>query len=150
MNLNWKKIFAVVRREYVERIRTRAFWIGTLLFPGLFIGLIGFQIVLTRKAGGERHLAVVDATGSLYTPLKAELEALEKERQVKRPNEKAAHWVLTQRPVEGDLEQRLGITSGWARLAAQFCPGARPLESVAKNCATSSRCPASSSDLATT
>jgi ABC-2 type transport system permease protein len=104
MNLNWKKIFAVVRREYVERIRTRAFWIGTLLFPGLFIGLIGFQIVLTRKAGGERHLAVVDATGSLYAPLKNELAALEKERQEKRPNEKAAHWVLTQRPVEGDLE----------------------------------------------
>lgn len=104
MNLNWKKVFAVVRREYVERVRTKAFWIGTLLFPGLFIALIGFQIVLSRKAGGERHLAVVDTTANLYAPLKAELEALEKERQASKPNQTAPHWVLTQRPVAGSLD----------------------------------------------
>lgn len=102
--MNWKKVFAVVRREYIERVRTKAFWIGTLLFPGLFIGLIGFQIVLSHKAGGERHVAVVDTTGSLYAPLKAELETLENERLASQPKKTAPHWVLTQRPVEGSLE----------------------------------------------
>ena len=102
--MNWKKIFAVTRREYIERVRTKAFWIGTLLFPGLFLALIGFQIVLSKKAGGERHLAVVDTTAALYAPLKAELAAMEKERQASRPNQTAPHWVLTQRPVEGSLD----------------------------------------------
>jgi ABC-2 type transport system permease protein len=102
--MNWKKIFAVVRREYIERVRTKAFWIGTLIFPGLFIALIGFQIVLSHKAGGERRLAVVDMTGALYAPLKSELEELEKERQASHPNQTAPHWVLTQRPVEENLE----------------------------------------------
>jgi ABC-2 type transport system permease protein len=102
--MNWKKIFAVVRREYIERVRTKAFWIGTLIFPGLFIALIGFQIVLSHKAGGERRLAVVDMTGALYAPLKSELEELEKERQASHPNQTAPHWVLTQRHVEENLE----------------------------------------------
>jgi ABC-2 type transport system permease protein len=102
--MNWKKVFAVVRREYIERVRTKAFWIGTLLFPGLFIGIIGFQIVLAHKAGGERHLAVVDTTANLYAPLKADLENLEKERLATKPNQTAPRWVLTQRPVEGSLD----------------------------------------------
>ena len=102
--MSWKKILAVVRREYIERVRTKAFWIATMIFPGLFIALIGFQIVLSRKAGGERNLAVVDTTASLYAPLRAELDALEKERLATSPNKTAPKWVLTQRPVEGSLE----------------------------------------------
>jgi ABC-2 type transport system permease protein len=102
--MNWKKILAVVRREYIERVRTKAFWIGTMIFPGLFIALIGFQIVLSRKAGGDRHLVVVDATGSLYGPLKAALQAIEQERKAEHPNQQSPHWVLTQRPVESSLE----------------------------------------------
>ncbi len=102
--MNWKKIFAVVRREYIERVRTKAFWIGTLIFPGMFIGIIGFQIVLSHRAGGERHLAVVDTTANLYAPLQAELEKEETERQASAPNQTAPRWVLTQRPVEGSLD----------------------------------------------
>jgi ABC-2 type transport system permease protein len=102
--MNWKKVFAVVRREYIERVRTKAFWIGTLLFPGAFIILIGLQIVLSHKAGGERHLAVIDTTANLYAPLKTELDDLEKERLATKSGQTAPHWILTQRPVEGDLE----------------------------------------------
>jgi len=102
--MSWKKIFAVLRREYLERVRTKAFWIGTLLFPGIFLAMIGFQIALSRKASGDRYLAVVDTTGTFYPQLKRELESAEKERRAKRPNEKAPHWVLTDRPVEGSLD----------------------------------------------
>jgi ABC-2 type transport system permease protein len=102
--MNWKKIYAVVRREYVERVRTKAFWISTLLMPALFIGLIGFQIALSHKASGDRRLAVVDTTGSLYEPFKAALDVQEQERKVKHPNQRAPHWVLTQRPAGGSLD----------------------------------------------
>jgi ABC-2 type transport system permease protein len=71
--MNWKKVLAVVRREYIERIRTRAFWIGTLIIPFLLIGIIIVQIAVMRRAGGERRVAVVDRTGRLFAPLEAEL-----------------------------------------------------------------------------
>ena len=58
--MNWKKIFAIVRREYVERVRTKAFWIGTLVIPLLFLAYIGISIATARKSGGERKLAVID------------------------------------------------------------------------------------------
>ena len=41
--MNWKKIYAIVRREYVERVRTKAFWIATLLIPILFLGFLAIQ-----------------------------------------------------------------------------------------------------------
>ena len=52
--MNWKKTFAVVRREYVERMRTKAFWIATLLIPFLFLGLRGLPGLVSRKTSGER------------------------------------------------------------------------------------------------
>src|SRR2546430_8926820 len=57
-----RKVFAILRREFVERVRTRWFWVGTILGPLLMVGIIGFQILLSTKKGGERHIAIVDAT----------------------------------------------------------------------------------------
>ena len=57
-----RKTFAVIRREFVERVRTRWFWVGTILGPLLMVGLIGVQILLAGRKVGERHIAVVDAT----------------------------------------------------------------------------------------
>ena len=50
--MNWKKIFAILRREYVERVRTKAFWIATLVIPIIFLGFIAIQISISRKTGG--------------------------------------------------------------------------------------------------
>jgi ABC-2 type transport system permease protein len=119
--MSWKKIFAVVRREYIERIRTKAFWIGTLIIPFLFIGLIFVQIYVARKSGGEHHLVVVDLTGHMYQPLANELARREKEpaktsdkisatddpneAAKDQPSKRSIHWVLENRPVTGDLEK---------------------------------------------
>ena len=118
--MNWRKILAVVRREYVERIRTRAFWIGTLIIPFLFIGLIAVQIAVARKAGGERRVAVVDRTGHLFAPLQAELtrvtrpasgtrlrpaEPDEVEQAGADPRRRNISWLLENRPASGDLEK---------------------------------------------
>ena len=100
--MNWKKIFAVIRREYVERIRTKAFWIGTALIPVFFFLYIAIQVATSHRAGGERQIAVVDATGRLYEPLVADLAAREKARD--QSNEgKGIHWVLERRPPAADL-----------------------------------------------
>ena len=102
--MSWKKIFAVIRREYVERVRTKAFWIATLLIPIFFFAILVVQIMVSRKAGGERKLAVVDLTGKLYAPLAEELATQEKERKAKNPSAQVPHWALQQRPETGDLE----------------------------------------------
>jgi ABC-2 type transport system permease protein len=56
------KVFAVIRREFVERVRTRWFWIGTILGPLLMVGIIGFQLLLAGRGAGERRITVLDRT----------------------------------------------------------------------------------------
>ena len=53
------KVWAVIRREFVERVRTRWFWVSAILGPVLFAGIIVFQIAQS-VGGGVRHVAVVD------------------------------------------------------------------------------------------
>jgi ABC-2 type transport system permease protein len=60
-----RKIWAVIRREFVERVRTKWFWISAVLGPVLFGGIIVFQI-MQSVGGAVRHIAVVDSTSSNY------------------------------------------------------------------------------------
>ena len=53
------KVWAVIRREFVERVRTKWFWVSAILGPVLFAGIIVFQIAQS-VGGGVRHIAVVD------------------------------------------------------------------------------------------
>jgi len=100
--MNWKKIFAVIRREYFERIRTKAFWIGTMLIPLFFFVYMGIQIATSHKTGGERRIAVIDGTGALYELLAADLAEREKVRQAGPGGSRGIHWVLERRPVPAD------------------------------------------------
>jgi len=102
--MNWKKIFAIVRREYVERVRTKAFWIATLLIPILFLGFLAIQISISRKTGGVRNIAVVDLTGNMEKPLAAELTAIEAKQTKEAEGRKGPHWSLEPRPVTGSVD----------------------------------------------
>jgi len=55
-----RKIWAIIRREFVERIRTRWFWVGALLGPLLF-GVILF-LSMQLGQGGAQTIVVVDGT----------------------------------------------------------------------------------------
>lgn len=52
-------IFLIIRREFLERVRTRAFVITTVLFPVFMIALI-FLPAMIKTGGGERTLVLVD------------------------------------------------------------------------------------------
>src|SRR5437879_10118147 len=56
-----RKIWAIVRREFVERVRTRWFWIGARLGPVLF-GVIFFLSGQLGRGGGPKRIAIVDGT----------------------------------------------------------------------------------------
>ncbi|MFQ5702822.1 MAG: ABC transporter permease [Gemmatimonadales bacterium] len=61
-----RKIWVVVRREFVERVRNKWFVITTVLGPVLMGLLIFLPILLATKGGRERSVVVVDATAESF------------------------------------------------------------------------------------
>ncbi len=102
--MSWAKIFAVIRREYLERVRTKAFWFATFLVPVFFLGYMAVQFAAIRKASGERRVAIVDRTGQLAEPLARELAEREEARRKENPGSRGIHWILEPRAVTGDVE----------------------------------------------
>lgn len=72
------KLFAIIRREFVERVRTKAFLIGTIMGPVLFYAVGLIPQLMMGKASGAQYIAVVDAsTAQVAGRL---LDSLSKER----------------------------------------------------------------------
>ena len=65
-----RKLFAVVKREYIQRVRSRMFILVTVLGP-VVISFFGIApaLIFSIKAGGPVRVAVVDQTGKLYQSL---------------------------------------------------------------------------------
>ena len=55
------KVWAVVRREFVERVRQRWFWAMVILGPLFFAGIFVLPTLLA-SGGGVKRIAVVDGT----------------------------------------------------------------------------------------
>ena len=56
-----RKVWAVVRREFVERVRKKSFWVMALLGP-VFFAAIFLLPLLMSTGGGVKRLVVVDRT----------------------------------------------------------------------------------------
>ncbi|MCA9728427.1 MAG: ABC transporter permease [Candidatus Eisenbacteria bacterium] len=68
------KLWIVLCQEYLNRVRTRGFVIGTLLFPLLMILLMVLPAVLMNvDVEKPARYVVVDSTGVLFAPLAAAL-----------------------------------------------------------------------------
>jgi ABC-2 type transport system permease protein len=67
-----RKFLAVVKREYLQRVRSKMFIVSTILLP-VVMSLFGLvpAIILSIEAGGPLRVAVVDQTGRMYAPLQA-------------------------------------------------------------------------------
>ena len=77
-----KKFFAVVKREYVQRVRTKFFVIATILGP---LVAVGFTVVpalmIGLKTGGPARIAIVDQTGNMYERVATEINNSEERPQ---------------------------------------------------------------------
>jgi len=90
----WANVWAVIRREYLQRVRSRAFVIGTVAVPIIMFGLMAVPILMARRnRTEERHIAVVDRTGVLAARLAPELTDL--------------GWSVETEPWSSDVEERL-------------------------------------------
>lgn len=54
-----RNVLLIIRREFLERVRTKAFVLGTVLFPVFMIAIV-FLPALIQSGGGERTLVLVD------------------------------------------------------------------------------------------
>lgn len=56
-----RNILLIIRREFLERVRTRAFVLGTVLFPAFMMAMIVLPSLI-GAGGGERTLVLVDGS----------------------------------------------------------------------------------------
>src|ERR1044071_3152440 len=77
-----KKFLAVVKREWVQRVRAKMFIVSTVLLP-LIMSLFGVvpAIILSIDAGSPQRVAVVDQTGKMYPQLKQALSSEQANQQ---------------------------------------------------------------------
>jgi ABC-2 type transport system permease protein len=70
-----RKVWLVVKREYLTRVRTKAFVFSTVLIPVLLLAYMAFIVVISTRQGGETlSIAIVDETGSLAPEIAAGLK----------------------------------------------------------------------------
>jgi ABC-2 type transport system permease protein len=68
------KIAAVIQREYVAHVKSKGFFIATLLAPVLMSAMILLPGMLATMSTGEQWtIAVVDQTGQIFSPLEQAL-----------------------------------------------------------------------------
>ncbi len=65
------KIFLIVKREYITRVKKKSFIITTLLVPLSFVAMVAIQFLLLAVSSGDTmRIAVVDDTGKYVKTIK--------------------------------------------------------------------------------
>ncbi|PWT87996.1 MAG: hypothetical protein C5B55_13835 [Blastocatellia bacterium] len=70
-----RKFWAVVKREYIQRVRAKIFVLMTILAPAMmgFFAIVP-SLIFNMQTGGPVKIAVVDQTGRIYQRLSAVLK----------------------------------------------------------------------------
>jgi len=82
------KFLAVLKREYIQRVRAKMFIVSTILLP-VVMSLFGIvpALILSINAGGPMRIAVVDQTGKLYDRLQDAVASEEKSAEDSERNQ---------------------------------------------------------------
>ena len=98
------KFLAILKREYIQRVRAKMFIVSTILLP-VVMSLFGIvpALILNLPAGPMR-VAVIDQTGKLYGRLE---EALVKDEGADRPDQNRPGPEIADRDIQ--LEQVASI-----------------------------------------
>lgn len=98
------KMFAVLKREYLQTVRKKSFIIMTLIFPFLMAGLMIVPGLLMAKGMGVKRVAVLDGTGKLR-------EAFARPNEPEKPLDakEEAKKALTNRRRGPELPQQIRV-----------------------------------------
>ena len=58
-----RKIWLIIKREYLTRVRKKTFIISTLLFPLLYLALIFGIGYIAEKSRQHLNVAIIDSSG---------------------------------------------------------------------------------------
>lgn len=64
----------IVKREYVERVKSKAFVFMTLLVPGVMIIAFGAALITAQHAGANQHIAIASNNAALAQDVREALE----------------------------------------------------------------------------
>src|ERR1700751_4092705 len=106
------EVLLIARREYLERVRSRAFLVMTILFP-LFIGLmIGGSFLAGKLSSGDKNIAIASNDPVLASEVAAEMEPAPrstKPPEVIAPATDAERAALNQRVEDKTLDGYLWL-----------------------------------------
>jgi len=71
--LRWRKVATIIRREYFARVRTKAFWISTVLVPVMMAAFTILPSVMISRTGGSYTVAVVTGDATLFAAVEREV-----------------------------------------------------------------------------
>lgn len=77
-------VITLVKREYLSRVKTKGFWIGTLALPVVMAAMFILPALLLRNTRTDHTLVIVDATGKVGSELAERLGAREVEKKATR------------------------------------------------------------------
>ena len=82
------KLLAIIKREYLQRVRSRMFLVVTILGPLIVIGFgVVPRLIFNLKSGGPFRIAVVDETGRMYERVRDAIErAPDDEKDEEQPS----------------------------------------------------------------
>ncbi len=115
-------VWLIAKREYLERVRTKAFLISTLMIPLLMGGGIIGSVVTSRKSKPTSHITVVSQDQQLALDLQKELENGKESRMtvdVVSPGNSATRPTLDSMLADNQIDGYLWITPATT-------PGGRP------------------------
>jgi ABC-2 type transport system permease protein len=84
-----RNLLLIARREYLERVRTKAFAIATILIPLVMVGAILLSTRGTKTAG---HIAIVSSDSALALDLQDELQKSDSSEMLVDVEEPTAGW----------------------------------------------------------
>ena len=70
-----KNIVVVAKREYLQRAKTKAFWITTLILPLFVTAVSTCPPCCSRRARPRQKIVVVDETGKVGSALVAKMNS---------------------------------------------------------------------------
>ncbi|MCU1321871.1 MAG: putative transporter [Acidobacteriaceae bacterium] len=114
-------IWLIARREYLERVRTKAFIVSTILIPLLLGGGFAFSILKGGRAKSAAHIAVVSADHQLALDLQDELSS---GKHSQMTVEVLNDGPTTRKTLDGELAS--GDLNAYLWVTPADAPGGRP------------------------
>jgi ABC-2 type transport system permease protein len=119
-------IWLIAKREYLERIRTKAFLIATILIP-LFMGVFVFGSgYLASRTKSSAHLAIVSSNAAFAADLKHELQSGKNSNMTIDLLTSASNSDETRATLDRNLQSKSGDLTGYLVVTPRAQPGERP------------------------